>query len=179
MAWHQTPGIFMYMYTSYHMHIIYIWYLVHGCIHELVQPTHSDIHLSGIFEPDELVAAYTGIWVHVYTAGYIKSNNFIRAKRVSNWYIQKKKVCACACVHACTRVRLILVLVLSRQIVYGQKTVYLCLSKYIVFENTQLLAVQASCGEKHRTVWRLPTWCPKRQSPLVPSRTDSSNLHVI
>ena len=24
-----------------------------------------------------------------------------------------------------------------------------------------------------------PTWCPQRRSPLVPSRTDSSNLHVI
>ena len=33
----------------------------------------------------------------------------------------------------CPDVRLILVLVLSRQIVYGQNTVYLCLSKYIVF----------------------------------------------
>ena len=37
----------------------------------------------------------------------------------------------------CPDVRLILVLVLSRQIVYGQNMVYLCLSKYIVFENTQ------------------------------------------
>ena len=36
----------------------------------------------------------------------------------------------------CVYVRLILVLVLGRQIVYGQNTVYLCLSKYIVFENT-------------------------------------------
>ena len=76
----------------------------------------------------------------------------------------------------CVYVRLILVLVLGRQIVYGQNTVYLCLSKYIVFENT---AVQASCGEKHSTEWSLPTWCPQRRSPLVPSRTDSSNLHVI
>ena len=24
-----------------------------------------------------------------------------------------------------------------------------------------------------------PTWCPQRRSPLVPSRTDSGNLHVI
>ena len=24
-----------------------------------------------------------------------------------------------------------------------------------------------------------PTWCPQRRSPLVASRTDSSNLHVI
>ena len=36
----------------------------------------------------------------------------------------------------CVVVRLILVLVLGRQIVYGQNTVYLCLPKYIVFENT-------------------------------------------
>ena len=41
------------------------------------------------------------------------------------------------------------------------------------------VVVQASCGEKHSTEWRLPTWCSKRRSPLVPSRTDSSNLHVI
>ena len=34
-------------------------------------------------------------------------------------------------------VRLILVLVLGQQTVYGQKTVYLCLSTYIVFENTR------------------------------------------
>ena len=37
----------------------------------------------------------------------------------------------------CVDVRLILVLVLGRRIVYGQNTVYLCLSKYVVFENTQ------------------------------------------
>ena len=85
----------------------------------------------------------------------------------------KKKKTDSLCV--CLYVRLILVLVLGRQIVYGQNTVYLCLSKYIVFENT---AVQASC-EKHSTEWRLPTYCPQRRSPLVPSRTDSSNLHVI
>ena len=50
---------------------------------------------------------------------------------------QKKSLRVCR-VHACTRVRLVLVLVLGRQIVHGQNTVYLCLSKYIVFENTQL-----------------------------------------
>ena len=60
---------------------------------------------------------------------------FIRAKRVSNCYMQEKKtdrLCGCVCVV----VRLILVLVLGRQIVYGQNMVYLCLSKYTVFENT-------------------------------------------
>ena len=51
---------------------------------------------------------------------------------------QKKSLRVCR-VHACTRVRLLLVLVLGRQIVYGQNTVYLCLSKYIVFENTPIL----------------------------------------
>ena len=35
-----------------------------------------------------------------------------------------------------------------------------------------------SC-EEHCTEWRLPRWCPQRRSPLMPSRTDSSNLHVI
>ena len=44
---------------------------------------------------------------------------------------------------------------------------------------TARTAVQASCGEKHSPEWRLPTWRPPRRSPLVPSRTDSSNLHVI
>ena len=43
----------------------------------------------------------------------------------------KKKKTDRLCV--CPDVRLILVLVLDRQIVYGQNTVYLCLSKYIVF----------------------------------------------
>ena len=36
----------------------------------------------------------------------------------------------------CVDVRLILVLVLGRQTVYGQNAVYLCLCKCIVFENT-------------------------------------------
>ena len=39
--------------------------------------------------------------------------------------------------------RLILVLVLGRETVCGQNTVYLCLSKYIVFENTH--AQQRAC----------------------------------
>ena len=53
----------------------------------------------------------------------------IRAKRVSNCYMQEKKNWP----SVCPDVRLILVLVLGRQIIYGQNTVYLCLSKYIVF----------------------------------------------
>ena len=60
----------------------------------------------------------------------------IRAKRVSNCYMQEKTKLT-VCVSVCPDVRLILVLVLGRQIVYGQNTVYICLSKYIVFENTQ------------------------------------------
>ena len=103
----------------------------------------------------------------------LTTSTIIRAKRVSNCYIQEKKnvrLCRCStnlgfsvrsanrirpkhgiprseflidtsqkknlCV--CVDVRLILVLVLGRQTVYGQNTVYLCLSKYIpvVFENT-------------------------------------------
>ena len=59
----------------------------------------------------------------------------------------------------CVDVRLILVVVLGRQIVYGQNTVYLCLTRYIVFENrdphiataaSQTEAVAAvSCMESH------------------------------
>ena len=45
------------------------------------------------------------------------------------------------------RVRLILVLVLGRQTVYGQKTVYLCLSTYIVFENSHTLRVTNAASE--------------------------------
>ena len=56
-------------------------------------------------------------------------------------------------------VRLLLVLVLGRQTVYGQNTVYLCLSKYRVFENTHMHIATAasetegvaavSCMESH------------------------------
>ena len=56
-------------------------------------------------------------------------------------------------------VRLILVLVLGRQTVYGQNTVYLSPSKYIVFENTHTHIATAasemegvaavSCMESH------------------------------
>ena len=73
---------------------------------------------------------------------------FIRAKRVSNCYMQEKKtdrLCGCVCVV----VRLILVLVLRRQIVYGQNTVYLCLSKYIVFENTHVCPAHCNCGQRN------------------------------
>ena len=50
----------------------------------------------------------------------------------------------------CVDVRLILVLVLGRQTVYGQNTVYLCLSKYVVFENTHThIATAASETEDH------------------------------
>ena len=95
---------------------------------------------------------------------YVPSS-FIRAKRVSNCYIQEKKLTVCVCV--CVDVRLILVLVLGRQIVYGQNTVYLCLSKYIVFENTHTNIATAasetegvaavSCMESHMN--RRPLGC--------------------
>ena len=45
-------------------------------------------------------------------------------------------------------VRLILVLVLGRQTVYGQETVYLYLSTWIVFENTHTLRVTNAASEK-------------------------------
>ena len=51
---------------------------------------------------------------------------------------EKKKLTVCVDVCVCGCTANLLVLVLGRQIVYGQNTVYLCLSKYIVFENTQL-----------------------------------------
>ena len=66
-----------------------------------------------------------------------RSNTFLERSEFLIDTSQKKSLRVCR-VHACTRVRLLLVLVLGRQIVYGQNTVYLCLSKYIVFENTQL-----------------------------------------
>ena len=67
--------------------------------------------------------------------------HIIRAKRVSNCYMQEKKTDRLS---VCPDVRLILVLVLGRQSVYGQNTVYLCLSKYIVFENTHTHTTAAS-----------------------------------
>ena len=75
-------------------------------------------------------------WYIFFSHGIIENvlNVFIRAKRVSNGYMQQKKtdrLCVCGCSAN------LLVLVLGRQIVYGQNTVYICLSKYIVFENTQ------------------------------------------
>ena len=67
--------------------------------------------------------------------------NIFRAKRVSDCYMQEKKTDRLS---VCLDVRLILVLVLGRRIVYGQNTVYLCLSKYIVFENTHTHTPAAS-----------------------------------
>ena len=59
--------------------------------------------------------------------------NYSSEASFSICYTQEKKTDRLS---VCPDVRLILVLVLGRQIVYGQNTVYLCLSKYIVFENT-------------------------------------------
>ena len=81
-------------------------------------------------------------WTHTSDDSYIYQLSLVvatatvcifRAKRVSNCYqvhARKKNL------SVCVDVRLILVLVLGRQTVYGQNTVYLCLSTYIVFENT-------------------------------------------
>ena len=60
-------------------------------------------------------------------------------------------------------VRLILVLVLGRQTVYGQKTVYLCLSSYVVFENTHThsnvrVTTAASETEGVATVSWIESW---------------------
>ena len=65
--------------------------------------------------------------------------------------------------------------------------IYSTMKKFFIFVPVQTIkkkclfptrtAVQ-SC-EIHSTEWRLPSWCPQRRSPLMPSRTDSSNLHVI
>ena len=49
------------------------------------------------------------------------------------------------------------------------------MKKIILFVPVQ----QYKHREKHSMEWRLPRWCPQRRSPLMPSRTDSSNLHVI
>ena len=46
------------------------------------------------------------------------------------------------------------------------------------FPTRTAVRVQASC-KKHSTEWRLIRWCPQRRSTLMPSRTESSNLHVI
>ena len=55
----------------------------------------------------------------------------------------------------CPDIRLILVLVLGRQIVCGQNTVYLCLSKYIVFEkgNNQKRVYPVRLESKTGTAW--------------------------
>ena len=56
-------------------------------------------------------------------------------------------------------VRLILVLVLGRQTVYGQNTVYLCLSKCIVFQNRHThIATAASETEGVAAVSWIESW---------------------
>ena len=69
----------------------------------------------------------------------------------------KKTLRVCACV------RVILVLVWGRQTVYGQNTVYICLSKYIAFENTHthsnvLVTTAASETEGVATVSWIESW---------------------
>ena len=52
-----------------------------------------------------------------------QKSTFIRAKRVSNCYIQKKNLCVCSANLGFRGG--------GRQTVYSQNTVYLCLSKYV------------------------------------------------
>ena len=69
----------------------------------------------------------------------------------------KKKKTDSLCVCGCSAN--LLVLVLGRQIVYGQNTVYLCLSKYIVFENTHThIATAASETEGVAAVSWIESW---------------------
>ena len=104
-----------------------------GC--EVVVRGSFAVHFPGVMASAAssrlLLTCFSYIYIHM-CVDYIYY--FIRAKRVSNCYMQEKKTYRlCGCLY----VRLILVLVLGRQIVYGQNTVYLCLSKYIVLLNTK------------------------------------------
>ena len=87
--------------------------------------------------------------------------NIIRAKRVSNWYIPKKKSARVhACTHACTRVRLLLVLVC--RIMYHIRT-YLRICRYVCTRATytyvfglgscNFLYVRTSCVLRHPVLY--------------------------
>ena len=88
---------------------------------------------------------------------------FIRAKRVSNCYIQEKKNCPSARVHACSTNLGFSVEVIVLVLVYGT---------YYVPART---AVQASCGEKHSTEWRLPPAVPLAITPTFSPWTHTSD----
>ena len=77
-------------------------------------------------------------------------------------------------------VRLILVLVLGRQTVYGQNTVYLCLSKYIVFENTHThIATAASETEGVAAVSRMESHMNRRPlGSIDPNSIRETELHT-
>ena len=80
----------------------------------------------------------------------------------------------------CVDVRLILVLVLGRQTVYGQNTVYLCLSKYIVFENIHThIATAASETEGVAAVSCMESHMNRRPlGPIDPNSIRETELHT-
>ena len=80
----------------------------------------------------------------------------------------------------CPDVRLILVLVLGQQIVYGQNTVYLCLSKYMVFENTRThIATVASETEGVAAVSCMESHMNRRSlGSIDPNSIRETELHT-
>ena len=84
------------------------------------------------------------------------------------------------CVDVCVDVRLILVLVLGRQIIYGQNTVYLCLSEYIVFENAHThIATAASETEGVAAVSCMESHMNRRSlGSIDPNSIRETELHT-
>ena len=80
----------------------------------------------------------------------------------------------------CVDVRLILVLVLGRQIIYGQNTVYLCLSEYIVFENAHThIATAASETEGVAAVSCMESHMNRRSlGSIDPNSIRETELHT-
>ena len=96
---------------------------------------------------------------------------------IATWYIQEKKTDRlCVCVD----VRLILVLVLRRQTVYGQNTVYLCLSEYKFFENTHThIATAASETEGVAAVSCMESYMNRRPlGSIDPNSIRETELHT-
>ena len=87
---------------------------------------YSGVYISPIYVFEQNHYPYVSPSIRVIVLVFVR-RMVIRAKRVSNCYIKKKYIYIY--IYAC--VRLILVLVGGRQTVYGQNTVYLCLSKYV------------------------------------------------
>ena len=121
--------------------------------------------------PSSSAITYVFFLCHLYPASSQSSFRFFlscifRAKRVSNWYIPKKKVCACArvhvctCarVHVCTRVRIILVLVCG--IMYHIRTYLVSarLPRY-VYVDTYVPGLHPRPQKKNRRpVWSSTPW---------------------